>query len=55
MSTRLYSAQCWRRRTRVLNPELLVTTARERRPFFAARFVECERSEVLSTNFEVFR
>ena len=38
-----------------LNPELLVTTAREHCPLFRPDFVECERSEVLSTNFEVFR
>ena len=38
-----------------LNPELLVTTAREHCPLFRPDFVECERSEVLNTNFEVFR
>ena len=38
-----------------LNPELLVTTAREHCPLFRPYFVECDRSEVLSTNFEVFR
>lgn len=38
-----------------LNPELLVATAREYCPLFRPDFVECERSEVLSTNFEVFR
>lgn len=38
-----------------LNPELLVATAKEYCPLFQPDFVECERSEVLNTNFEVFR
>ncbi len=37
-----------------LNPELLVATAKEHCPLFQPDFVECERSEVLNTNFEVF-
>ena len=38
-----------------LNPELLISTAKERCPNFQPDFVEYHRSEVRNTNFEVFR
>ncbi len=38
-----------------LNPELLISTARERCPAFQPDFVEYERLEVLNENFEIFR
>ena len=38
-----------------LNPELLVSTAKENCPLFQPDFVECERCEVYNTNFEIFR
>lgn len=38
-----------------LNPELLITTARQHCPLFQPDFVEYERREVLNGNFEIFR
>ena len=38
-----------------LNPELLISTARQHCPLFQPDFVEYERREVLNGNFEIFR
>lgn len=38
-----------------LNPELLISTARQHCPLFQPDFVEYERREVLDGNFEIFR
>ena len=38
-----------------LNPELLVSTARQHCPLFQPDFVEFERREVLDENFDIFR
>lgn len=38
-----------------LNPELLISTARQHCPLFQPDFVEYERREVLNGNFDIFR
>jgi radical SAM-linked protein len=38
-----------------LNPELVISTAKENCPLFQPDFAQFHRSEVLNTNFEVFR
>ena len=38
-----------------LNPELVISTARQHCPLFQPDFVEYERREVLNGNFEIFR